>query len=225
MANIGSAARVPPLWKPASQWINETAEPKFPALSIPALSPFAVKYLARGSIVQIYGVRSSGRTGMSLHILAQATQRGEFCAVVDLYDTFAPGAATSAGVRLDRLLWVRCRGNGEHAIKAADLLLHAGGFGVVLLDLCDAAPRVANRIPLSYWFRFQRAVRDTATILLLCGDHAYAQACSSTTLELEPRQFCWTGQQPFLVLHGISANATLSNGNDRPSTAGLQSVA
>ena len=105
-----------------------------------------------------------------LDILAHATQRGEVCAVVDLEDSFHPASAQAAGVVLDQVIWVRCRGNAEHTMRAADLLLHAGGFGIILLDLCEASARVLNRIPLSYWHRFRRAVEDTPTILLICGD-------------------------------------------------------
>ena len=225
MAKRGAAVRVSPLWKTAREWLDENVEPKYSPLHVPALIPFTNKSLARGAITKVSGVRSSGRTGMCLHILAQATQRGEVCAIVDLHNTFAPGSAHAAGVRLERLLWVRCHGNGEHAMRAADLLLHAGGFGVVLLDLCDASPRIANRIPLSYWFRFQRAIQNTPTILLVCGDRSYAQACSSTAVEMEARQFCWSGNPPFLLLQGIKSNVTVMNGNDRPSTASMQSVA
>ena len=51
-----------------------------------------------------------------------------------------PAPAASAGVELSKLVWVRCGGNAEHALRAADLLIQAGGFGVVALDLAEAAP-------------------------------------------------------------------------------------
>jgi RecA DNA recombination protein len=225
MANIGEALQDSLHWKAAQQLIEQKRNPKFAALPIPAFIFFPKKDLARGIIAQIFGARSSGRATVSLHILAQATQRGEVCAVVDLKDGFNPGAAAHAGVCLERLVWVRCRGNVEHALRAADLLLHAGGFGVVLLDLCEAAPRMANRIPLSYWFRFQREIENTPTILLVCGDRAYAQTCSPATVELQQRQFCWTGEQSFLLLRAIEMTAILSNQSNRPSAATLESVA
>jgi hypothetical protein len=59
--------------------------------------------------------------------------------LVDTNDVFAPTAAVAAGIDFDRLLWIRCAGNLEHAFKATDLLLHAGGFGLVILDLGDVA--------------------------------------------------------------------------------------
>ena len=49
-------------------------------------------------------------------------------------DAFDPHAAQAAGVDLEQLLWVRCR-NLDQALRATDLLLHGGGFGLIALDL------------------------------------------------------------------------------------------
>ena len=185
------------------------SEPKFPALLVPALKELFRKGLSRGIIAEVNGRRSSGRTAMTFHVLAEATARGEICAVIDLYDSFHPTSAAAAGVQLDRILWVRCRGNAEHAIRAADLLLHAGGFGLVLLDLCEATPRILNRIPLSYWYRFRRAVEHTPTILLLCADGGKAKSCSSVAVQLQLKKSHWSGQAPFLLLRSIQILASL----------------
>src|ERR1041384_2229108 len=88
--------------------------------------------LPRGCLTEIYGPASSGRTSLLLSILAAATGREEVCALVDAEDSFDPVSAAAAGVRLDRLLWIRCRHNAEHALKAADLLIQGGGFGLVV---------------------------------------------------------------------------------------------
>ncbi len=142
-------------------------------------------------------------------MLAQATRRGEVCAVVDLDDRFHPASAVAGGVRLEHLLWVRCRGNAEHALRAADLLLHAGGFGVVLLDICDASPRVLNRIPLSYWYRFHRAIEHTPTILVVCAAAPQVRSSSLQRLQLARKQTRWIGSAPFLVLQGVESDAIL----------------
>jgi hypothetical protein len=161
---------------------------------------------------------------MCLHILAQATQRGEICAVIDLHDSFHPMSAVSSGVLLDRVVWVRCRGNAEHALRAADLLLHAGGFGVVLLDLCEASARVLNRIPISYWYRFRRAIENTATVLLLCADTHQARS-SLVTLELRPQRFRWSGQMPFRVLRAIEGVAVSKTAAVPPAPLLIRSIA
>lgn len=176
--------------------------------------------MARGAITEVSGRRSSGRTSIGLHILAQATSRGEVCAVVDLDDNFHPASATAAGVELSRVIWVRCRGNAEHALRATDLLLHAGGFGVVLLDLCEANARVLNRIPLSYWYRFRRAIEPTPTILLLLTSEPQAKSCSTSGLGLISKVFDWAGKAPFLRLRAILVNALVR----KPAAARVESL-
>jgi hypothetical protein len=209
MANLARALPRDQRWKPASQLHVLHEEPKFAPLELPGIKRLFLDGLYRGAITEIFGRRSSGRTSLCLHVLAEATARGEICAVVDLYDSFHPASAAVAGIRLDRLLWVRCRGNAEYAIRAADLLLHAGGFGVVLLDLCEANPRILNRIPLSYWYRFRRAIEHTPAILLLCAESSQAKSCSNIQLQLKANAFHWSGKLPFLILRGLRADAVL----------------
>jgi hypothetical protein len=64
--------------------------------------------LPRGALSELVGAASSGRTGVMLAALACATQRQEFCALVDASDRFDPCSAAAAGVDLERVLWVRC---------------------------------------------------------------------------------------------------------------------
>lgn len=186
----------------ASALCDFKAQPKWQPLFVPAL-PVLPDGVPRGSIVEILGRRSAGRTSALFHMLAQATRRGEVCAIVDTNDNFHPASAVDAGVRLDRLVWVRCRDNPEHAMRSADLLLHAGGFGVVALDLCETSVRILNRIPLSYWFRFQRAIESTPTILLVSARSSQARSCSVNALELELKVSHWSGSEPFRLLQGF----------------------
>jgi hypothetical protein len=214
------------LWRPASTLSSLREEPKFVSLQVPGLKRVFRNGLSRGEIAEVNGGRSSGRTSLCLHILAQATRRGEVCAVVDLYDSFHPASAAAMGARLQNLIWVRCHGNAEHAMRAADLLLHAGGFGVVLLDICEASPRVLNRIPLSYWYRFQRAIENTPTILVVCAEISQVRSSSSNKLQLRCKTVDWHGTAPFLVLHGIEANAILQKtSTDFPESLSIQTVA
>jgi recombination protein RecA len=114
--------------------------------------------LPRGSITEIHGPASSGRTSLVASILAAAAAREEICAYIDAGDAFDPASAEAAGVDLARLLWIRCGGHPEHALKAADLLIQNGGFGLVVLDLGDVSTQIARRIPLASWFRFRRSI-------------------------------------------------------------------
>ena len=118
---------------------------------IAEIDSFALGGLPRGALTEVFGPASSGRTSFMLSALAHATNHEEVCAVVDTSNSFDPKSATRAGINCERLLWIRCGHNLEHAFKAADLLLQGGGFGLVLLDLGDVPANSAKRIISSWW--------------------------------------------------------------------------
>jgi recombination protein RecA len=267
----------------------------------------------RGSLVELCGPASSGRTSLAFSLLAQATERQEACAFVDVADSLDPLSLAAAGVELPRLLWIRCGetadrepelktasyfgGMGkeikktssrdaetkkpmqihswrhprelmrgvekaipslvgkqtmtaesaqihivarcageqverdrepprrgirpqrslpllrestprpsvqsggrslkpwkrlEQALKTTDLLLHGGGWGVVVLDLGEISWVDAHRIELSTWFRFRRAIENTPTILLLLGEESCAKSCASLVLRCQRRADHWS---------------------------------
>jgi len=290
----------------------------------------------RGSLVELCGPASSGRTSLSVALLAQATGRKELCAFVDVSDSLDPLSLAAAGVDYTRLLWIRCGGNAangldqgaasareatlqskngakqyerqepgethekpdgfvwkhprnqmrgiemaipsllednearktefhfrearqqglfpptamqihvtagcageqaeadrqgsrreervyrrdaarsqsqdiyqprkgevgefpqvkpwkrlEQALKTTDLLLHSGGWSVVVFDVGNISWVDARRIPLSTWFRFQRIVEATPTTLVLLGEEPCAKSCASLVLRCQRRQENW----------------------------------
>ena len=146
--------------------------------------------LPRGQLSEITGPCSSGRTSLLLTLVSAATRRGEIAAVVDTCDRLDPASALAAGADLDRLLWVRGDATGpidravDRALKACTLVLQAGGFGVVALDLADVPPIVLKRLPFTTWLRLQRMVegRDTACVLL--APAPLARSAGGVTLTL-----------------------------------------
>jgi recombination protein RecA len=72
----------------------------------------------------------------------------------------------------------------EQALKAADLLLQGGGFGLVVVDLGDVPAQAARRVPLTSWFRFRRAVENTRTVLMVVEQEPYAKTCASVVCKL-----------------------------------------
>jgi recombination protein RecA len=267
----------------------------------------------RGSLVELCGSASSGRTSLAFSLLAQATERQEACAFVDVSDSLDPVSLAAAGVELPRLLWIRCGETGdrapdlktssyfapadkgigknpgldsgsrkpmsihgwrhprellrgvdkaipslvgkqaafaesvqihvvarcageqverdrelprrgfrpprslpplresgppppvrsgggstkpwkrlEQALKTTDLLLHSGGWGVVVFDLGGISWVDARRINLSMWFRFRRAIENTPTILLLLGEESCAKSCASLVLRCQRRADNWS---------------------------------
>jgi len=147
----------------------------------------------QGCLTEIYGPTSSGRTSLVLSTMAQATYNENVCALVDASDAFDPVSAASVGVRLDRLLWIRCGGNAERALKAADLLVQGGGFGLVVMDLADTPVASARRISMTSWFRLRRAVEHTPTVLLVVEQQPLAKTCASLTLEMRREKSAWSG--------------------------------
>jgi recombination protein RecA len=96
-------------------------------------------------------------------------------------------------VRLERLLWVRCGHSAEHALKAADLLIQGGGFGLVAMDLGDTPLKMARRISLTSWFRLRRAVEHTPTVLVSVARQSNAKTCASLMLECARERVAWRG--------------------------------
>jgi recombination protein RecA len=147
--------------------------------------------LPRGSLTEICGPPCSGRTSLLLAALASRTSQAEVCALVDGGDGFDPYSADAAGVELSRLLWVRCRDINQ-ALRATDLLLQGGGFGMIAVDLSDIPAKTMRYVPLNAWFRFRRAVEDTPTILVLLEQESHAKTCASLVLQLETEPARWT---------------------------------
>jgi hypothetical protein len=169
-----------------------------------AKQPELLQEFPRGRISEIYGPRSSGRTGQVHSVLAASTGQGECAALIDTSNAFDICSAAAAGVVLEKLLWVRCGGNAEHAMRAVDLLLQAGGFGVVALDLIDASPPALTRIPPTAWFRFRHAIEPTPTVFLVLADKPLTKSCAAKRVSLERKKPVFTGQAPFKLLKTAS---------------------
>src|SRR5580658_2881159 len=162
--------------------------------------------LPRGCLTEICGPASSGRTSILLATLSAATQRQEICALVDISDAFNPHSAAAAGVNFEKMLWVRCgmrlqkspqrhrvtenkiEKPVEQALQVTDLLLQSGGFGLVIIDLGDTPLKMARRIPLTSWFRFQRAIEHTATVLFVISQAPCARTCASLLLKVSGKK-------------------------------------
>jgi recombination protein RecA len=197
--------RYPAALTPAARTIRDVA-----MTGIPEVDDLLAGGLPVGVISELTGPASSGQTSLALAFLARRMVDGNVCAWVDTHDALDPESAASSGVCLHKLLWVRCRNaptetnavnlrkypveNGkpwtrlDQALRATDLLLQAGGFAAIVLDLADTAIEHAHRIPLATWFRFRQAADRTRCSLLVLGRVAYAQ--SSADVVLECRQLC-----------------------------------
>lgn len=147
--------------------------------------------LPRGRVVELVGPLSSGRTAFLLQVLAAATSRGEQTALIDPADAFDAAAAAAAGVALERVLWVRPGGRLD-AFRATELVLGAGGFGVVALDLGGLRPgdEVRSR---ALWPRLSLRAERSGTALLALGERREAGTFAALVLGLRRSVPGWSG--------------------------------
>jgi hypothetical protein len=149
-----------------------------------------------GALTEVTGAPSSGRTGLIVSLVAETTGRDETAAYIDVTDTFDASSAARRGVRLGRLLWVRCRGRADTALKAADAVIRGGGMRVVVLDLGDVPISRLRRIPSAAYLRLKRAVEHTPAALVLLADHALAGNSATVSVQLQSSSPGWSGHHP-----------------------------
>jgi recombination protein RecA len=89
--------------------------------------------LPRGRVVEIYGPESSGKTTLTLQVIAQAQKLGGSCAFIDAEHALDPTYAEKLGVNVDDLLLSQ-PDTGEQALEIADMLVRSGAVDVVVID-------------------------------------------------------------------------------------------
>lgn len=184
----------------------------------------------RGELSEVTGPVSSGRTSVLVATLAAATGRGEVVGLVDSLDRFDPVMAAAAGVDVTRVLWVRGPSVSEVAgsraaseqidaivrrgLRAADLIVRAGGFGVVVLDLADVPPAAVRRVPVSSWMRLAHANEGRDTVCLLLADAPMARSPRGWSVRLTARAR-WTGDSAQRRrLDGLDVDASITSARD-----------
>jgi len=174
--------------------------------------------LRRGHLSELVGPRSSGRTSVmfaAMRAVMADTSRdgpgkdGELVALIDTNDRFDPASAASAGLELSRLLWIREAGDVSRALKAMNLVLQAGGFGLVVFDLADVPGPTVRALPFTTWFRLARVIEGSQTVALLVADEHLARSSGGATITLES-----STRAPRAVWTGASNRARLLQGLD-----------
>lgn len=89
--------------------------------------------LPRGRVVEIYGPESSGKTTLTLQVIAEAQKLGGTCAFVDAEHALDPSYAEKLGVNVDELL-VSQPDTGEQALEITDMLVRSGAVSVLVID-------------------------------------------------------------------------------------------
>ncbi|MES2471194.1 MAG: recombinase RecA [Patescibacteria group bacterium] len=104
-----------------------------PTGSIGLDAALGVGGIPRGRIIEIFGPESSGKTTLSLHIVAEAQKRGGICAYIDAEHAMDPEYAKRIGVRVDELL-ISQPDTGEQALEIVESLVRSGKMDVVVID-------------------------------------------------------------------------------------------
>ena len=159
--------------------------------------------LTRGTIAEVAGSASAGKTGLMLSVLSRLTAAGEICAVVDACDRFDPRSARLAGVELENLLWVRCGGEMEKAFTAADHLVQARGFGAIWVNLCGVPPAKLRLVPKTYWYRYRTRIKETPTLLLVTAEDAVTGSASQDSFSFSRERAHWSGDGRFKLLREL----------------------
>lgn len=136
----------------------------------------------RAALAELRGRRSSGRTAILYASLARALDAGQTVALVDAGGALDPRYAQAAGIELSRLLWIRAP--VAQSLKAADLVVAAGGFDLVGLDLGDERPRM----PAAAWIRLQHEAERQGTTLVVATPGPAVGPCAAAAVELSPSE-------------------------------------
>lgn len=164
--------------------------------------------LPLGGLTEIAGPACSGKTTLVSSLLAQVTRQEGACAYVDVSDAFDPLSGAASGIDLGRLLWVRAGRTDERAknawtpldqaLRATDLLLSAGGFRVIVLDMGDVRPEQVRRVPLASWYRYRLQAEKSQALFVLLTQTMCANSCASVVLhcaDAAERWECATGNR------------------------------
>jgi recombination protein RecA len=116
--------------------LGDSPREKIPSISTGSLGldvALGIGGLPRGRIVEIYGPESSGKTTLTLQVIAEAQKAGGTCAFIDAEHALDPEYAENLGVKIDDLL-VSQPDTGEQALEVCDMIVRSGAVDVVVID-------------------------------------------------------------------------------------------
>ncbi len=177
--------------------------------------------IARGRISEVTGPISSGKTTVAAAFASAASRRGEVVGWVDVPGAFDPRSLEAAGAELARILWVSFEKRRDSTrtsynirsrerrseLKAAELLLEAGGFGLVVIDFG------AMRFPLSQSasLRLARAAERSGTAVLALASNRVCGTFAALTLSMSAHRasFSRLGKDAPALFDGLRIEASV----------------
>ena len=107
--------------------------PSIPTGSLGLDLALGIGGLPRGRVVEIYGPESSGKTTLTLEVIAQCQKMGGTAAFIDAEHALDPIYAEKLGVNVEELL-ISQPDTGEQALEVTDIMVHSGGIDVLVID-------------------------------------------------------------------------------------------
>jgi hypothetical protein len=178
----------------------------------PALEELLGGGLPRGRLSEIAGACGSGRTSLVHALLAAATSASEVTAVVDAAGVFDPPSAARAGIDLRAVLWVRPP-SVRDALRCAELVVAAAGFGIVVVDLDGVALR---RVRGFTWPRLARAAEKSGTAVVILAPERLAGSFAMVSVELKAARRLWRGAVPARLFSGVESHGVLVHNKRGP---------
>jgi hypothetical protein len=106
----------------------------------------------------------------------------------------------------------------DQALRVTDLLLQAGGFSAIVLDMGSIAPADAARVPLATWFRYRAAAERTQASILLLTQHPCAKSSAGLLLRLQPGEAL--EEQP-TIFTGLEHRVQVARERFQPELSGI----
>jgi hypothetical protein len=169
----------------------DEASARAQSTGVAALDRLLIGGLRRGQLIELVGNRTCGRYSLVLATLATTTGRGEVAALIDLGDSFDPQSAATAGITLERLLWVRPP-HLKQALIAAEAIL-AAGFPLVALDL-GFPPIPGGRGAAAAWVRLARAAGAQESALLVTSPYRVSGTAATAVIHVHRAHPLWSGR-------------------------------
>ncbi|MYF02177.1 MAG: recombinase RecA, partial [Gammaproteobacteria bacterium] len=116
--------------------LGEQRQEEIPVISTGSLAldiALGVGGLPRGRVVEVYGPESSGKTTLTLHVVAEAQKLGGTCAFIDAEHAMDPIYAKKLGVNTEEL-YVSQPDTGEQALEICDMMVRSGAIDVIVID-------------------------------------------------------------------------------------------
>jgi recombination protein RecA len=157
----------------------------------------------RGKMVELFGLESSGKSLLSLYLIASAQQQGLECALLDIEQSFEPAWAKLHGVNVDNLVWGNSFDNGESALEYSYQLCKSGAFGLVVIDSTAA---------LTPQSELEGSLEDNARI----GEQArlLSRGCRKI------RSACGQGNTTCIFINQVRMNVGVTYGNPEVTPGG-----